>query len=140
GEIRRMVQEKYFTKAEAASLNRSNIRACYRSELFARICRSPWVKREFSFLMDMGREELGQLIPEIGSHRVTVQGIADLIFEEDGAIILVDYKTDHLSEEELVAKYRPQLELYRSILSRLLDKPVKETLIFSMYHKKSLRI
>lgn len=140
GEIRRMVQKKYFTKAEAASLNRSNIRAYYRSELFARICRSPWVKREFSFLMDMGREELGRLIPEIGSHRVTVQGIADLIFEEDSAIILVDYKTDHLSEEELVAKYRPQLELYRSILSRLLDKPVKETLIFSMYHKKSLRI
>ena len=99
-----------------------------------------WVKREFSFLMDMGREELSEVIPEIGSHRITVQGIADLIFEEKGAIILVDYKTDHLPEEEIVEKYRPQLALYRSILMRLLGKEVKETLIYSMYHKKTLKI
>ena len=98
------------------------------------------MKREFPFLIDMGREELGDVIPEIGSHRVTVQGIADLIFEEKGAIILVDYKTDRLPEEEIVMKYRPQLELYRHILSRLLDKPVQETVIYSMYHKKTLKI
>ncbi len=140
GEIRRMVAARYFTEAEARSLDRRAIRAYYSSELFARIGRSPWVKREFPFLMDMGREELGELFPELGSHRVTVQGIADLIFEEDSAIILVDYKTDHLEEEEIMAKYRPQLLLYQMILNRLLGKPVKEMLIYSMYHKKTLKI
>ncbi len=139
-EIRRMVEQRYFTPAEAASLNRKEIQAYYQSELFARISRSVWVKREFPFLMDMGREELGELLPELGEHRVTVQGIADLIFEEDGAIILVDYKTDHLPEAAIVEKYRPQLELYRTILSRLLGKEVRESVIFSMYHKKSLKI
>ena len=140
GEIERMVKARYFTDAEARSLDRSAIRAYYQSELFARIRSADWVKREFPFLMDMGREELGDVIPEIGSHRVTVQGIADLIFEEKGAIILVDYKTDRLPEEEIVMKYRPQLELYRHILSRLLDKPVQETVIYSMYHKKILNV
>ena len=139
-EIRRMTAARYFTEAEAASLNRKDIRAYYASDLYARIKAADWIKREFSFLMDMGREELGDVIPEIGSHRVTVQGIADLIFEEKGAIILVDYKTDHLPEEEIVAKYRPQLNLYRSILHRLLNKEIKETLIYSMYHKKTLNI
>lgn len=140
GEIERMVKARYFTDAEARSLDRSAIRDYYQSELFARIRSADWVKREFPFLMDMGREELGDVIPEIGSHRVTVQGIADLIFEENGVIILVDYKTDRLPEEEIVMKYRPQLELYRHILSRLLDKPVQETVIYSMYHKKILNV
>ena len=139
-EIRRMTAARYFTETEAASLNRRDIRAYYASDLYARIKAADWVKREFSFLMDMGREELSDVIPEIGSHRITVQGIADLIFEEKGAIILVDYKTDHLPEEEIVEKYRPQLTLYRSILMRLLGKEVKETLIYSMYHKKTLKI
>lgn len=139
-EIRRMTAARYFTPTEAASLNRRDIRAYYASPLYARIKASPWVKREFSFLMDMGREELGELIPGIGSHRITVQGIADLIFEENGAIILVDYKTDHLPEEEIVEKYRPQLLLYRRILTHLLDKEVGDTLIYSMYHKKTLNI
>ena len=139
-EIRRMTAARYFTETEAASLNRRDIRAYYASDLYARIKAADWVKREFSFLMDMGREELSEVIPEIGSHRITVQGIADLIFEEKGAIILVDYKTDHLPEEEIVEKYRPQLALYRSILMRLLGKEVKETLIYSMYHKKTLKI
>ena len=139
-EIRRMTAARYFTETEAASLNRRDIRAYYASDLYARIKAADWVKREFSFLMDMGREELSDVIPEIGNHRITVQGIADLIFEEKGAIILVDYKTDHLPEEEIVEKYRPQLALYRSILMRLLGKEVKETLIYSMYHKKTLKI
>ena len=139
-EIQRMVEQRYFTPAEGASLSRRDIRAYYNSELYARIRRSPWVRREFPFLMDMGREELREVIPEIGSHRVTVQGIADLIFEENDAIILVDYKTDHLPEEEIAAKYRPQLRMYETILTRLLDKPVKETVIYSMYHKKTLKV
>ena len=139
-EIQRMTAARYFTGTEAASLNRREIRAYYASDLYTRIKSADWVKREFSFLMDMGREELSEVIPEIGSHRITVQGIADLIFEENGAIILVDYKTDHLPEEEIVEKYRPQLTLYRSILNRLLNKDIKETLIYSMYHKKTLKI
>ncbi len=140
GEIRRMTEARYFTSAEAASLNRKDIRSYYQSELFARISRSKWVKREFPFLMDMGREELGELFQDMGSHRITVQGTADLIFEEDHGIILVDYKTDHLPEEEIAEKYRQQLLLYKMILDRLLDKPVREMLIYSMYNKKTLKI
>ncbi len=139
-EIRRMTSARYFTEAEAKSLDRRAIRAYYDSELFARISKSDWVRREFPFLMDMGREELGELFPDMGEHRITVQGIADLIFEEDDAIILVDYKTDNLEPEEIVAKYRPQLLLYQMILNRLLKKPVREMLIYSLRNKKTLKI
>lgn len=139
-EIQRLLSLNYFTEAEARSLNRRNIAAYYKSDLFARINRASWVKTEFPFLMDMGREDLQDVLPEIAEHRVTVQGIADLIFEEDNAIILVDFKTDHLDEFQLAEKYKPQLDLYEKIISRLFDKPIKEKIIYSMYLKKSLKI
>lgn len=42
-----------------------------------------------------------------------VRGVIDLAFEEADGWVLVDYKTDRVGVEELLQKYRPQLESYR---------------------------
>ena len=45
-----------------------------------------------------------------------LRGIIDAYFEENGEIVLVDYKTDFVNEEnkvDVVNKYKKQLELYR---------------------------
>ena len=48
---------------------------------------------------------------------ILVQGIIDLYYiNKDGKVILVDYKTDYVgkgSENELIDKYRGQLEIYK---------------------------
>lgn len=48
---------------------------------------------------------------------ILVQGIIDLYFvNENGQIVLVDYKTDYVEsgkEFELVEKYKSQLDLYK---------------------------
>ena len=45
--------------------------------------------------------------------RVLVQGIADIVLVFDDHIELLDYKTDRKkTEEEFLAAYRPQLNLY----------------------------
>lgn len=61
-----------------------------------------------------------------------VQGIIDAFFVEDGHIVIVDYKTDRVNEEEeLVKKYRIQLEYYAKALSKLMDMPVSQLIIYS---------
>ena len=64
-----------------------------------------------------------------------IQGVIDVYFEEDGSLILVDYKTDKVSkkggEDELRRRYALQLEYYAKALSQLLQKPVKEKIIYS---------
>ena len=54
------------------------------------------------------------------------------IVEEDGIIVL-DFKTDRVTEEDLelrVAHYRPQVEAYAQALSRIFEKEVRESYLY----------
>ena len=64
---------------------------------------------------------------------VLVQGIIDAFFYlEDGSIAVADYKTDRVSrEEELVRKYKVQLDYYGTALARLTGRRVEEKVIYS---------
>lgn len=72
---------------------------------------------------------------------VLVQGIIDAYFEEDGELVLVDYKTDHVYEERvLVKRYQVQLDYYQKALEQLTDKQVKESVIYSFALNKSIKL
>ena len=62
----------------------------------------------------------------------TVQGAIDLAFEEDSGWTIVDYKSDTVAGNlpELVAFYKPQIELYRSYWEKLTGRPTKAGLFF----------
>lgn len=63
---------------------------------------------------------------------VLVQGIIDVFFEEDGEMVLLDYKTDRIADgKELAERYRAQIELYRKAIERATGKRVKEQLLYS---------
>ena len=63
---------------------------------------------------------------------VMIQGIIDAWFEEDGEIVLADYKTDRgISPEELGDRYRIQLDYYVRALEAIEDLPVKERMLWS---------
>ncbi|MFN7972672.1 MAG: 3'-5' exonuclease [Acidobacteriota bacterium] len=61
-------------------------------------------------------------------------GIADVVFEERGEIVVADWKTDLVGDDALVAaavdRYRPQVAWYAEALSRSLDRPVAAELFF----------
>lgn len=83
-----------------------------------------------------------EVIPEINSDElILIQGIIDVFFEEDGELVLLDYKSDIVAEEEqLVQRYKTQLDYYRKALEQMLDKKVKEMIIYSLYLGKEIRI
>jgi ATP-dependent helicase/nuclease subunit A len=63
---------------------------------------------------------------------ILIQGIIDVYFEEEDGLVLLDYKTDKVFKaQELVDKYKAQLEYYAKALERLTGKKVKEKLIYS---------
>ena len=63
---------------------------------------------------------------------VLIQGIIDVYFEEDGDIVVADYKTDRVEEgAELIRRYQVQLDYYAEALERLTGKKVKEKIIYS---------
>jgi ATP-dependent helicase/nuclease subunit A len=61
-----------------------------------------------------------------------VEGQADLVFEEDGGLVIVDYKSDAISEDQAqqqAAHHAPQLQLYGRGLSQAFGQPVRERLV-----------
>lgn len=87
----------------------------------------------------------GQLYREqpfiFGIDGVLVQGIIDAYFIEDDRIVIVDYKTDRVTDkQELVNKYHVQLEYYAKALSAMLDKPVGELIIYSTRLKSTVKV
>ena len=54
------------------------------------------------------------------------------ILEDDGIVVL-DFKTDHVTEETIIdtaERYRGQVETYAGALGRIYKMPVKETLLY----------
>ena len=140
GEIERMTHEHYLTAQEAQSLDRRAISRYYQSDLFLRSQRSHNLRREFAFQMELGREDLETVISNIGEHLVTVQGIADMIFEEDGAWVLTDFKTDRVDADVLCDRYRRQLALYAKMIAGSTGMPVREKVIYSFYLGRALTL
>jgi ATP-dependent helicase/nuclease subunit A len=72
---------------------------------------------------------------------ILIQGIIDVFFEEDGELVLLDYKSDLVSQEEQLRKrYRVQLDYYRRALEQMLKKRVKEMIIYSLPLGREVRI
>ena len=55
----------------------------------------------------------------------------DCCFEESGAWVLLDYKTDSAADvPAAIARHRPQLSLYADALCALTDLPVQERVLY----------
>ncbi|MBQ9140426.1 MAG: helicase-exonuclease AddAB subunit AddA [Lachnospiraceae bacterium] len=86
--------------------------------------------KEQPFVMGISAGRLGKEFPE--EEKVLIQGIIDAFFVEYGAIVLVDYKTDRVkTDKELWMRYETQLDYYAEALSKLLQMPVKERILYS---------
>lgn len=86
--------------------------------------------------------DAAEIYPDENSgETILVQGIIDVYFEEDGELVVLDYKTDKVrKEEELREKYHAQLEYYAKALEQLLQKPVKEKRIYSFTLRKEIEV
>jgi ATP-dependent helicase/nuclease subunit A len=91
--------------------------------------------REQPFVLGI---EADRLIKDISSdEKVLIQGIIDAFFVEDGAIVLLDYKTDVVqSMEQLHARYDTQLAYYEEALGKITGMDIKEKLLYSFYLEK----
>ena len=70
---------------------------------------------------------------------ILIQGIIDVWFEEEDGIVLLDYKTDRVrNASQLKELYHAQLDYYAQALEQLLEKPVKEKIIYSFALKEEI--
>ena len=91
--------------------------------------------REQPFVLGIDAKRLDPDLPE--GEKVLRQGIIDVFFIEDGEIVLLDYKTDVIdSLEALWNRYNVQIQYYEEALTKLMQMPVKERILYSFYLEK----
>ena len=122
--------EGKFSDEERSLLSDRSLYGFFNSDLGQRLIASKRVERElpFSMLFDGNR-----VYPAVeNGERLFLQGIIDTVFVEDDQWVLVDYKTDRVkSGDELIRRYKIQMDLYKEALERLTNMPVKASYIYS---------
>ena len=116
-----MADQEIFTYQEVMLLYLKGLADFFGSTLGRRMLRSPRVQREWAFNLVM--DERGTIL----------QGVIDCAFLEDGAWVLVDYKTDRIVDEDaFIRRYREQIEWYVRALETITGLPVKEKCLYSI--------
>lgn len=91
-----------------------------------------------SDFLGLQRERPFNLVLEQAGAQSIVQGIIDCFFEEEGELVLVDYKTTGVGSEgefaarreSIRARYAMQIDLYRRALEAATGKHVKEAYLY----------
>ena len=101
------------------------------TKLFNEIKNAKKVFRETSFNLNLTAREVYGIDSD---EAIMIQGIIDLYFiDNDDDIILVDYKTDNVQNgNELISRYKPQLDYYKRALEDITGKNVRKTIIYSL--------
>ncbi len=98
--------------------------------------------KEQQFLMGLPLYEDTEKAAE-GPFRL-IRGIIDVFWEEEDGLVLLDYKTDHLPDEDwekvLVDRYHTQLEYYGLALEKMTRKPVKEIWLYAISKNKAIKV
>ena len=95
--------------------------------------------KEQPFVYGISADKLNKEFPV--TETVLIQGIIDAYFEENDKIVLMDYKTDVIqNEEELIKRYQVQLHYYAEVLEKLLSKPVDDIIIYSFRFEKEIKL
>ena len=127
-----LVIDKKITEEEMESIVIKHFMNFFKSRLYERMSKAflkDKLYRESPFVMgmDAGNGEVKEM--------VLVQGIIDAWFMEGDDVILMDYKTDRVygdrGSDELIKRYKVQLDNYALALKRITGKEPKEKIIYS---------
>lgn len=139
GELKRLVDMRFITENQARLVDRRKLENFISSEIFKRICASESVTREFKFTFETDASDYIEAAP---GEKILVQGAIDCCFIEDGKCVIVDYKTDRITDniDEKVKHYRPQLEIYARGLKDMTGAQVSEAVLYFLDADKEERV
>ena len=129
-EIDRLVQQKFLTPDQGSMVDCEALYGFFASEIGQKLRSGCDHIREFKFsILDDGSNYGDGLEGE----QVLLQGVVDCALMEEDGITVVDFKTDHVTEEtlsRLTEHYRSQVSTYAQALSRIYRKKIKGAYLY----------
>ena len=140
-QINDFIKKSIITEKQSTAINPYKIYKFFKSNIGQRMLNSNFVKREQAIYAQIKLKDVyiyEDLIDDENSkfyddESIMLRGIIDAYFEEDEKIVIVDYKTDFVTDEnkeEVINRYKKQLDLYADVIKNLTGKEVKEKYIY----------
>ena len=132
-------QKEIITHKEAENINAFKVLEFTKSDIWKELKEAKEIYREKPFYINIPAKDIYE---EDIEENILVQGIIDLYYiDKEDNLVLVDYKTDYLQgEEELINKYKKQLEIYEKALEQAYNKKVSKKVIYSTWLGREIAI
>ena len=147
-EAERLCKMRFISNQAKELIRFDEIEKFAASALYQRIKNAREIYREVRFnslvpaLSFTESEEKRRLLSE-DEVKICVQGVVDCLFtDKDGKTVLVDYKTDRLTKEELehralaeeklISRHKNQLLTYKKLCADILGREIDQVLIYSL--------
>ena len=130
-QIARMERMGFLDGRQAAAVDPGDILAFFRSGLGRRLLAADKVVREFRFSLLCPAALWYPSAP--AGEDILLQGVVDCCMEEDGALTVIDFKTDGHVEPE---RYAGQMAAYAAAMERIFQKPVRQTALWYLRRRE----
>ena len=129
------------TQRQCDCLDREKLAEILQNPLFERVLSVPesnvYREKQFTVFVHPSLTCEGEFKSD---RRQIVDGEVDLVFIENGELVIVDYKTDRVRDVEELRRHKPQLDLYEEAMRQVLGLPVREKIIFSITLNQSVSV
>ncbi|HHY13141.1 MAG TPA: hypothetical protein GX526_00650, partial [Thermoanaerobacterales bacterium] len=133
-QLKDMVEKEHITEEQIQFINIQWIVDFLKSDLAKRIIGGINIKREVPFTIALPLDRIyAETRQDVAIHEsMLVQGIIDMLVEEDDGYIVVDFKTDKVigNIQTLINRYKNQINLYTEAVEMITRKPVKERFLY----------
>jgi ATP-dependent helicase/nuclease subunit A len=129
-EVERLVKIGLVTAEQAAVVNIRQIYDFFTTDIGKRLRCGKELLREFKFSV---LADANSYCPDVFGEQILLQGVVDCALIEDDGIIIVDFKTDRVTSEDIqfaAQKYQAQLTAYARAMEAIYDLPVKSAQLY----------
>ncbi|MFE8696319.1 helicase-exonuclease AddAB subunit AddA [Cytobacillus sp. FJAT-53684] len=134
-----MVNKELLTEEQRESVDPRLIVKFFETQLGSRMLQAHAINREIPFSLSFPASEIyndwkGEEEP------ILIQGIIDCVFEDEQGLVLLDFKTDEITDRFkggfteakpiLEERYRMQIDMYARALEQILKRKVNEKYLF----------
>ncbi len=135
-ELIRQLSQGVLLPEQAKLLDKNTLQKIVSSGIFARLDGYK-IYREQPFVAGFSAKDVGY---EKAEGEILVQGIIDLLAVKGDEAIILDYKATGKSREEMLGKYKTQLEIYKKAVEKVMKLKVKKTILFNVFTCETVEV
>ncbi len=132
-ELNRLREKQLLTPEQAGAINTGSIETFFASETYQKLVAHNKVRREFKFSVLAPAAKYYPVAAETPDETVLLQGVIDCLIETPEGLVILDFKTDHISLKKLAERseeYRVQLDAYAFAAEQIFERPVIKRILY----------